>query len=58
MTPVRVVDSITELQPADAGCFVLSGSHGGLNSARYALAPQVDALTRRHACSNTPAASS
>jgi hypothetical protein len=38
MTPVRVVDSITELQPADAGCFALSGSHGGLSSARYALA--------------------
>mgnify|MGYP006141935301 FL=1 len=33
-----MVDSITELQPADAGCIALSGSHGGLNSARYALA--------------------
>ncbi|MCV0439187.1 MAG: hypothetical protein K5880_11175 [Hydrogenophaga sp.] len=38
MTPIRVVDSITELQPADAGCIALSGSHGGLSSARYALA--------------------
>mgnify|MGYP006145950403 CR=1 FL=1 len=38
MIPVRVVDSITELQPADAGCIALSGSHGGLSSARYALA--------------------
>jgi hypothetical protein len=38
MIPVRVIDSITELQPADAGCFALSGSHGGLSSARYALA--------------------
>lgn len=38
MTPLRVVDSITELQPADAGCIALSGSHGGLSSARYALA--------------------
>jgi hypothetical protein len=36
--PIRVVDSITELQPADAGCIALSGSHGGLSSARYALA--------------------
>ena len=38
MTPIRVVDSITELQRADAGCIALSGSHGGLSSARYALA--------------------
>jgi hypothetical protein len=36
--PIRVVDSITELQPADAGCIALSGSHGGLSSARYAIA--------------------
>jgi hypothetical protein len=35
---VRLVDSITELQPADAGCIALSGSHGGLSSARYAIA--------------------
>ncbi|MGE0098116.1 MAG: hypothetical protein AB7S86_07180 [Hydrogenophaga sp.] len=35
---MRVIDSITELQPADAGCIALSGSHGGLSSARYALA--------------------
>ena len=33
-----MVDSITELQPADAGCIALSGSHGGLSSARYAIA--------------------
>lgn len=38
MVVLRIVDSITELQPADAGCIVLSGSHGGLSSARYALA--------------------
>ncbi|MDO8906416.1 hypothetical protein [Hydrogenophaga sp.] len=38
MISLRVVDSITELQPADAGCIALSGSHGGLSSARYALA--------------------
>jgi hypothetical protein len=36
--PLRVIDSITELQPADAGCIALSGSHGGLSSARYAIA--------------------
>ncbi len=35
---LKVVDSITELQPADAGCIAVSGSHGGLSSARYALA--------------------
>ncbi len=35
---LRVVDSITELKPADAGCIAVSGSHGGVSSARYALA--------------------
>ena len=35
---VRVVDSITELGPADAGCIAVSGSHGGASSARYAIA--------------------
>ena len=34
----RVVDSITELNADDAGCIAVSGSHGGLSSARYALA--------------------
>ena len=34
--PLRVVDSITELSAADAGCLAVSGSHGGLSSARYA----------------------
>lgn len=38
MTVLRVVDSITELGPADAGCVAVSGSHGGISSARYALA--------------------
>ncbi len=38
-TPIlRVVDSITELGPQDAGCLAVSGSHGGISSARYALA--------------------
>jgi hypothetical protein len=35
---VRVVDSITELGPQDAGCIAVSGSHGGISSARFALA--------------------
>ena len=36
---LRIVDSITELVPgADAGCVAVSGSHGGISSARYALA--------------------
>jgi len=33
-----LVDSITEIGPADAGRVVLSGSHGGISSGRYALA--------------------
>ena len=35
---LRVVDSITELRDSDAGCVAVSGSHGGMSSARYALA--------------------
>lgn len=35
---MRVVDSITELQASDVGCIAISGSHGGLSSARFALA--------------------
>ena len=36
---LRVVDSITELRPGeDGGCVAVSGSHGGMSSARYALA--------------------
>ena len=38
-TPVlRVVDSITQLGPQDVGCLAVSGSHGGISSAQYALA--------------------
>jgi hypothetical protein len=38
-TPLlRVVDSITQLGEGDAGCLGVSGSHGGISSARYALA--------------------
>jgi hypothetical protein len=35
---LRVVDSITELGPRDAGCIAVSGSHGGISSARFAAA--------------------
>ncbi len=38
MPALRIVDSITQLGPQDAGCIAVSGSHGGLSSARYALA--------------------
>ena len=35
---VLLADSITEITPADAGSFVVSGSHGGLSAAHYAAA--------------------
>ena len=35
--PLRVLDSITEALPGDFGAVLVSGSHGGLSSARYAL---------------------
>ncbi len=35
---LRIVDSITELRAHDAGCVAVSGSHGGISSAQYALA--------------------
>ena len=38
MPVLRIVDSITELNAGDADCIAVSGSHGGLSSARYALA--------------------
>ncbi len=38
MQALRIVDSITELNTDDTGCITVSGSHGGLSSARYALA--------------------
>lgn len=34
---MRCVDSITEAVSNGAGCVVVSGSHGGMSSARYAL---------------------
>lgn len=36
--PLRLVDSITELRVSDAGCLAVSGSHGGVSSARFAMA--------------------
>jgi hypothetical protein len=38
MPGVLLVDSITQLEPGDAGVIAVSGSHGGLSSAQYALA--------------------
>lgn len=35
---VLLVDSITQLDAADAGAVVVSGSHGGVSAAAYALA--------------------
>jgi hypothetical protein len=35
---VLLIDSITQLEPGDAGLIAVSGSHGGLSSAQYALA--------------------
>lgn len=35
---VLLVDSITQLEPGDAGVLAVSGSHGGVSSAQYALA--------------------
>ncbi len=35
---LRVIDSITELCAADAGCVAVSGSHGGVSAARVAMA--------------------
>jgi hypothetical protein len=34
---LRVVDSITELGAQDGGCVAVSGSHGGVSSARFAI---------------------
>jgi uncharacterized protein YunC (DUF1805 family) len=37
MPHLRLIDSITQLTPQDAGCIAVSGSHGGISSARFAL---------------------
>ena len=38
MPKLKLVDSITELGAGGVGCIAVSGSHGGISSARYALA--------------------
>ena len=38
MPELKLVDSITQLGSRDEGCIAVSGSHGGISSARYALA--------------------
>ena len=38
MRVLKLVDFITELGPHDVGCIAVSGSHGGISSAQYALA--------------------
>ena len=38
MRVLKLVNSITELGPHDVGCIAVSGSHGGISSAQYALA--------------------
>lgn len=35
---ILLIDSIAALMPEDAGAVVVSGSHGGVSAARYALA--------------------
>ena len=38
MPTLKLVDSITELSAHDEGCIAVSGSHGGISSAKYAVA--------------------
>ncbi len=38
MPTLRTIDSITQLTPQDALCIAVSGSHGGISSARFAAA--------------------
>jgi hypothetical protein len=38
MPKLRLIDSITQLTASDEGSIVVSGSHGGISSARFALA--------------------
>jgi Na+/phosphate symporter len=37
MPSLRLIDSITQLTASDTGCIAVSGSHGGISSARFAL---------------------
>jgi Na+/phosphate symporter len=36
MPALALIDSITQLTPQDLGCIAMSGSHGGISSARFA----------------------
>lgn len=36
-TRILLVDSITEIEPTDAGSIVVSGSHGGSSATAYAV---------------------
>jgi hypothetical protein len=36
--PLVLLDSVTQVLPAHAGALVVTGSHGGVSSGRYALA--------------------
>jgi hypothetical protein len=36
MPTLRLIDSITQLSESDADCIAVSGSHGGISSARFA----------------------
>lgn len=36
--PLVQVDSVTELKTADRGCIAVTGSHGGVSAARFAIA--------------------
>jgi hypothetical protein len=38
MSNVVLLDSVTQVTPAHAGCVVITGSHGGLSAGRYASA--------------------
>jgi hypothetical protein len=40
MPTLRLIDSITQLTASNAGCIAVSGSHGGISSARFALEAQ------------------
>lgn len=42
--PVWGLDSVSLVEPSDAGCIVVSGSHGGLLGGRASTAIKVDAL--------------
>ena len=42
--PVILVDSITKIEPGDAGAIIVSASHGGQSSGEFALAVPLTAV--------------